>query len=66
MGGESSRRERLALVLSRLLAALLLALLPLGDAAAGLKEGQAAYTRGDYAEAAAEIVPLAEAGEAAA
>ena len=47
-----------------LLLVALLAWAPLGAAQAGLREGNAAYARGDYSAALAEILPLAEAGGA--
>ena len=54
------------LLLTSLLIAAFAALAPLADAEAGLREGRAAYARGDYAAALEEILPLAEAGEPAA
>ena len=50
------------LLLTLLLFATLLALAPLGSATAGLSEGRAAYARGDYSSALAELTPLAKAG----
>ncbi len=52
------------LLLTLLLFATLLALAPLGSATAGLSEGRAAYARGDYSSALAELTPLAKAGNA--
>lgn len=51
-------------LLTSLLLVAVLAWAPLGAAEAGLREGNAAYARGDYGAALAEILPLAEAGDA--
>jgi hypothetical protein len=54
------------LLLTSLLIMVCAALAPVAGAQAGLRESRAAYARGDYAAALAEISPLAEAGEAGA
>ena len=50
--------------MASLLIAAIVALAPLADEEARLREGRAAYAQGDYATALEEILPLAEAGNA--
>ena len=52
------------LFMTSLLIAAIVALAPLAGAEAGLREGRAAYAKGDYTTALEEILPLAEAGNA--
>ncbi len=51
------------LLLTLLLLAVLSALVPHDSASAGLSEGRAAYARGNYEAALAELTPLAKAGD---